>query len=177
MPDLPYSRDVQIVQLLASPLHRYEGRPDDGPLPAPEGESRESIELRAGLGIVGDRHFGHAAHREATVTLQAAESLDWLAEKLELDHVPDLTQTRRNILIRGVDLDALVGAELTLDSGDGPVGVLAHRPANPCAWMDVAIAPGSHQGLRGRGGLRGEVVTDGVLRVGRATLRSSVPLS
>jgi MOSC domain-containing protein YiiM len=177
MPDLPYSREVEIVQLLASPIHRHEGRPLDGPQPAPEGELRDSVELRAGLGIVGDRHFGHAAHREATVTLQAAESLEWLAQHLELDHVPDLFQTRRNILLRGVDVDALVGAELTLDSGDGPVGVLAHRPANPCAWMDVRIAQGSHKGLRGRGGLRGEVVTDGVLRVGPATLRSSVPLS
>src|SRR5688500_4556933 len=99
--DLPYSRDVEIVQLLASPIHRYEGRPADGPIAAPEGESRESIELRAGLGVVGDRHFGRPAHRPASVTLQTAESLDRLAEKLALDHVPDLTQTRRNILIRG----------------------------------------------------------------------------
>jgi MOSC domain-containing protein YiiM len=175
--ELPYSREVEIVQLLASPIHRHEGRPADGPLPEPERELHESIELRAGLGVVGDRHFGKAAHRQATVTLQSADALEHLAQQLELDHVPDLTKTRRNILLRGVDVDALVGAELTLDSGDGPVGVLAHRPANPCAWMDVRIAPGSHKGLRGRGGLRGEVMTDGVLRVGPATLRSSVPLS
>ena len=176
MPDLPYSREVEIVQLLASSIHRYEGRPSDGPLPAPDDELRASIELRAGLGIVGDRHFGRPAHRPSSVTIQAAESLEHLAEKLELDSVPDLAQTRRNILIRGVDVDALVGADLELDSGDGPVAIKVHHDAKPCAWMDVVIAPGSHKGLRGRGGVRGEPLVDGVLRVGPATLRSSVPL-
>ena len=161
------------MQLLASPVHRYEGRPEDGPLPATAGESRESIEVRAGLGVVGDRHFGHAAHREASITLQTAEALDELAGHLELAFVPGLLETRRNVLVRGADLDALVGYDLTLDSGDGPVVIRAHRPANPCAWMNVVIAEGAHRGLRGHGGLRGEPLTDGVLRVGPATLTAT----
>ena len=177
MPDLPYSRDVEIVQLLASPIHRHEGRPADGPVPTNDVETRTSVEVRAGLGIVGDRHFGQLAHRQAALTLQAAESLDALASELGLESAPGLAQTRRNILLRGVDIDALVGAELSLDSGDGEVVIRAHRPANPCAWMDVTIAPGSHRGLRRRGGIRAEPMTDGILRVGRATLRSSVPLN
>ena len=176
MPELPFSREIEIVQLLASRIHRYEGRPADGPVPTDEVETRDAVEVRAGLGIVGDRHFGQPAHRRAAVTLQAAESLDALASELGLESAPGLEQTRRNILLRGVDIDALVGAELSLDTGDGEVVIRAHRPANPCAWMDVAIAEGSHRGLRKRGGVRAEPMTDGVLRVGRATLRSSVPL-
>ena len=164
------TREVEVVQLLASPVHRYEGRPEDGPLPSPGGESRESIELRAGLGVVGDRHFGHAAHRQASVTLQTAEALEQLAARLGLDRAPGLLETRRNILLRGVALDELVGYDLTLDSGEGPVVIRAHRPANPCAWMNVAIADGAHKGLRGQGGLRGEPLSDGILRVGPATL-------
>jgi MOSC domain-containing protein YiiM len=148
---------AEIVQLLASPVHRYEGRPADGPAPAPAGEVVDEIEIRAGLGIVGDRYFGHAAHRHAAITLIAAESLPPGA---------DLRQVRRNILLRGVDVDGLVGAVLTLDSGDGPVRLRVHRPANPCAWMDATIGPGAMRALRGKGGVRCEALDDGRLRTG-----------
>jgi hypothetical protein len=155
----------------------YEGRPADGPRAIPDPAIRERIELRSGLGVVGDRYFGHTAHRAASVTLQSADALDALAAELSLERAPRLHETRRNILLAGVDVDALIGAELELDSGDGPVRIMVHGDAKPCGWMDAVIAPGSHKGLRGRGGVRGEPVSDGVLRVGPATLRSSMPLS
>lgn len=148
---------MEIVQLLASPLHRYEGRPADGPLPEAPGELVEEIEVRAGLGVVGDRYFGKRAHRDAAVTMIAAESLPPGA---------DLRQLRRNILLRGVDVDALVGSTVSLDSGAGPVRLRANRPANPCAWLDVTIGPGARTALRGHGGVRCSPLDDGTLRVG-----------
>ncbi|MEH0844157.1 molybdenum cofactor biosysynthesis protein [Micromonospora sp. CPCC 205711] len=147
----------RIVQLLASPVHRYVGRPADGPAPAAPGELVEEIRIRAGLGIVGDRYFGRPAHREASVTVIAAESLPPGA---------DLVQVRRNILTSGVAVDELVGSVLVLDSGDGPVRLRVQQPARPCAWMDVAVGPGTWKALRGRGGIRCTPLTDGVLRVG-----------
>ncbi|MFC0003529.1 MOSC domain-containing protein [Micromonospora siamensis] len=146
-----------IVALLASPVHRYVGRPADGPAPAPTGELVDRVTIRAGLGIVGDRYFGRPAHREAAVTLIAEESLPAGA---------GLLQARRNILTSGIAVDDLVGAVLTLDSGDGPVSLRVHRPAPPCAWMDTTIGPGAWKALRGRGGIRCAPLTDGVLRVG-----------
>jgi MOSC domain-containing protein YiiM len=89
---------------------------------------------------------------------------------------PHRLDTRRNILIRGVDIDRLRGAIFSLDTGDGPVLFKAHRPANPCAWMDVMLAPGAHKALRGRGGLRCEPLSSGQLRTGAAQLRSSIAL-
>ncbi|MER7457217.1 molybdenum cofactor biosysynthesis protein [Micromonospora sp. NPDC126480] len=150
----------EIVQLLASPVHRYVGRPADGPAPAPPGELVDEVRIRAGLGIVGDRYFGKPAHRNASVTVIARESLP-----------PgiDLTQVRRNVLTAGVEVDGLVGALLVLDSGDGPVRLRVNRPANPCAWMDVTIGPGAFRALRGRGGVRCTPLDDGVLRVGPLT--------
>lgn len=148
------------MQLLASPVHRFEGRPSDGPAPAPPGELVEEIQIRAGLGIVGDRYFGRPAHRDAAVTLIAAESLPPGA---------DLTHVRRNILLRGVAVDELVGSELVLDSGDGPVRLAVRRPANPCAWMDVTMGPGAWRSLRGKGGVRCAPLNDGTLRVGPVT--------
>jgi hypothetical protein len=50
------------------------------------------------------------------------------------------------------------------------------RPANPCAWLDVVLAPGAHRGMRGRGGIRCAPLSDGVLRLGPAVLRSGVRL-
>ena len=157
---------AEIVQLLASPVHRYVGRPSDGPAPAPDGELVETATVRAGLGLVGDRYFGRSAHRLAAVTLMAAESL------------PDdasLLQTRRNVLLRGVDVDALVGRTITLDCGEAPVRLRVHRPANPCAWMDVTIGPGARTALRGKGGVRCEVLSDGVLRVGPVNVVVDAP--
>src|SRR5580765_5272082 len=115
-------------------MHRYEGRPADGAAAATAGESVEVATVRAGLGLVGDRYFGARAHRLAAVTLMAAESLPPGAS---------LAQARRNVLLRGAPVDEYVGHTLTFDCGDGPVVFRVHRPANPCAWMDVTIGPGA----------------------------------
>ena len=147
----------EIVQLLASPVHRFVGRPVDGPAPAPHHELVEEIRIRARLGIVGDRYFGQEAHRDASVTIIAQESLPPGA---------DLRQARRNILLCGVPVDAMVGSVLVLDSGQGPVRLRVKRAAHPCAWMDVTIGPGAWRALRGKGGVRCVPLDDGVLRVG-----------
>ncbi len=57
-----------------------------------------------------------------------------------------------------------------LDSGDGPVRFRAHRAANPCSWMDVVLAPGAFRALRGRGGVRCEPLSGGVLTLGPVTV-------
>ncbi|MBT0774084.1 molybdenum cofactor biosysynthesis protein [Kineosporia sp. J2-2] len=151
----------RIVELLVSPLHRYEGRPADGPAPVPDGAPDDElvgrIAVRARLGITGDRYFGKTAHRDAAVTLIASESLP---------PGVGLIQVRRNILLQGVDVDSMVGRTLTLDSGSGPVSFEVRRRANPCAWMDVVIGPGAFRALRGRGGIRCVPVNDGELRLG-----------
>jgi len=156
---------MEIVSLLASSEHRYEGRPKDGPLPAREVEARTSIEIRAGLGVVGDRYFGAKAHAQASVTLFAIESLEAISDGL------DPLLTRRNIVLRGLDVDALRGQTFSLDTGSGPVAFRANRPANPCAWMDEVLVPGAFRALRGRGGMRCEPLTDGVLSLGTFDFR------
>jgi hypothetical protein len=40
----------------------------------------------------------------------------------------------------------------------------------PCYWMDRAIAPGTHEFLKSRGGLRAKILCDGVLRSTAAVL-------
>ncbi|QNE20111.1 molybdenum cofactor biosysynthesis protein [Kribbella qitaiheensis] len=172
---------VEIVALVVSSVHAYEGRPKDGPSPDPEPVARELVTVRAGLGLVGDRYYNQRAHRRAAVTVFDAEALDDLAAEVGLLEVPDPLLTRRNISLRGFPIDELasrrrpdgsrtVGAIFSLDSGSGAIRFQAHRPANPCAWMDVALAPGAFKGLRGRGGVRCEPLDDGELRLGPAVL-------
>jgi hypothetical protein len=57
--------------------------------------------VRAGLGLVGDRYFNHAAHRRAAVTVFAVESLEDITESLGQAAVPDPLLMRRNIVLRG----------------------------------------------------------------------------
>jgi MOSC domain-containing protein YiiM len=42
--------------------------------------------------------------------------------------------------------------------------------AKPCYWMDTVVAPGAERWLRGQGGLRARVLTDGDLHRGPAEL-------
>jgi hypothetical protein len=172
---------IEIVALVVSPVHAYEGRPADGPRPDPEAVVREEIRVEAGLGIVGDRYFNHPVHRNAAVTVFDAGVLDQLAVDLGLAAVPDPVLTRRNLILRGYPIDQFAarrtpsgeripGAIFTLDTGSGPIRFQANRPANPCAWMDVVLAPGAFKALRGQGGIRCTPLDSGTLHLGPATL-------
>jgi hypothetical protein len=152
---------VEIVQLLVSPVHRLAGRPGDGMPELPGDELVPTAEVRAGPGIVGDRYFNHPAHRNASITLMAAERIPPYEP-----HEGDLLRTRRNVLLRGVDIDACIGATVFLDSGTGPVDLAVRSAARPCAWMDTTLGPGAQRALRGGGGVRCRPLTDGSLTVG-----------
>jgi hypothetical protein len=145
VPDLPHSYDVEIVGLAASPGHRYDGRPG-GAVPEQAGDSRAEIEVRGGYGVVGDRYAGRPAHRDAQLTELSTGPLDPLL-------------AARTVVLRGAEVVRLRGG----------------RPAHPCAWLDTVFAPDAHRGLRGRAGIRCAALSDGVLRLGRALLRSAVP--
>jgi MOSC domain-containing protein YiiM len=168
---LPHAREVEVALLLVSRRHRYEGRPADGALPTDEDELRDRIELRAGLGIVGDRYFNARAHVHASVTVIGLEGLEEVGRQLGAPIDP--AATRRNVFLRGVDVEALRGVPFSLDTGDGPVLFRGYRPANPCAWMDTEVAPGAFRAMRGRGGVRCDPESDGTLTLGSAVLRTA----
>ena len=172
--ELPYRYDVEVVGLLASPAHRYDGRPDPAVAAAPV-DTRTSIEVRAGLGVVGDRYHARPAHRDAAVTVLAAEALEAIAAELGSGPL-DPRAARRNVVLRGAEVEALRGQLFSLDCGAGEVVLAGGRPAHPCAWLDVVLTPGAHRGMRGRGGVRCAPRSDGELRLGPAVLRSAVRL-
>ncbi|PPK98130.1 hypothetical protein CLV92_102283 [Kineococcus xinjiangensis] len=167
--------EVEVLHLLVSPAHAYFGRAADGPADVPTTDA-ERVEVVAGKGIRGDRFFGKAAHMDAAVTFLALEAWTAVAAGLGLPQVPDPLLARRNVVLRGAELDPLRGHGFELVTAAGVVRFSGRRPANPCVWMDRVVAPGAHRGLRGRGGLRATPLSDGVLARGPAVLRSPVPL-
>jgi MOSC domain-containing protein YiiM len=175
-----YRYDVEILHLLVSSGHAYFGRARDGAAEVPTTDA-EQVDVVSGKGIVGDRFFGKAAHMDAAVTLIAVESLEAMAAELGVAPFDPLL-TRRNVVLRGAHLTPLLGEEFALESQGGGLGDVqtvrfrGGRPAHPCAWMDQVLAPGAHAAMRGRGGVRCQPLSDGILRRGPAVLISPVPL-
>lgn len=166
--------EVEVLHLLVSPEHAYFGRARDGAADVPTTDA-DRAELVAGKGIAGDRFFDKAAHMDAAVTLFAVEALEAMAADLAVAPFDPLL-TRRNVVLRGAQLAPLVGEEFGLESRGSLVWFRGGRPAHPCAWMDKVLAPGAHAAMRGRGGLRCQPLSDGVLHRGPAVLLSPVPL-
>ncbi|WP_439032000.1 molybdenum cofactor biosysynthesis protein [Gordonia terrae] len=154
----------EMVTFVVSPAHAYFGRPKDGPADDVETSTPESVEIVADKGIRGDRFFGVRAHTEAAVTFLALEA--WTAAAGDVDPV----LARRNIVVRGVELDPLRGREFEIDTGSGPVRFRGGRPAHPCSWMDTVAGDGVRKALIGRGGLRAQPLSSGTLTVGPAVL-------
>lgn len=169
-----YRYDVEVLHLLVSPAHAYFGRAREGAAEVPTADA-ERVELVAGKGIVGDRFFGKAAHMDAAVTLIAIEALEAMAAELRTAPFDPLL-TRRNVVLRGAHLAPLLGTDFALETRGDLVRLRAGRPAHPCAWMDRMLAPGAHAAMRGRGGVRCQPLSDGILHRGPAVLISRVPL-
>ncbi len=166
--DFEYHCDI--VMLVVSPRHAYFGRPKDGPADDAPTTTPDAVEVIADKGIRGDRFFGVRAHTEAAVTFLAIEA--WEAAAGRADPI----LARRNVVVRGVELDPLRGREFAIDTGDGPIRFRGGRPAHPCAWMDTMAGEGVRKALIGRGGLRAQPLSSGTLHVGPALLRCDVEL-
>ena len=63
-------------------------------------------------------------------------------------------------MTRGVDLNQLIGLQFELQG----VHFYGVQECAPCYWMERAIAPGAQEFLKGRGGLRAKILSDGELR-------------
>lgn len=171
---MTYRYPIEIVQFLVAPSHAYFGRSKDGPAEVPT-RFPDSVDVVATKGIRGDRFFGVKAHTEAAVTLFAIEAWEAALDAAQAPAV-DVSVARRNVVVRGLELDPLRGEEFVLDTGTGPILFRGGRPAHPCGWMDTMVAPGTRKALIGRGGLRIAPVGSGTLTLGAGEVVSPVPL-
>jgi MOSC domain-containing protein YiiM len=127
-------------------------------LPAPVA----SIRAQAGHGVEGEYHWSEAPEPGQSLTLIAAEALEGLRADtgIELSH----EASRRNVLTRGIDLNALVGRRFRV----GEVECEGVELCEPCNTLAKLTERGVLRGLVHRGGLRADILSGGRIAVGDA---------
>lgn len=160
-------KPIPIAALFISRGHNFFGHhgkpPGSHPLVCPE-----AVRCVAGRGIVGDRFYDHKEGYKGQITFFELEVYEELCGTLGVEG-RGAGVFRRNALTRGVRLNDLIGKEFEIQ-GLRFEGV---AECSPCYWMDQAFAPGTEEALKGRGGLRAKILTDGVLRVDSPRLISA----
>ncbi len=121
-----------------------------------------------GKGLEGDRYFqgtGTYSGRpgpDRELTLIEIETIEALERDYQMKIEPG--QARRNIVTRGVPLNHLVGLEFSV----GEVRLRGLRLNEPCNHLASLTEDKVKHGLVHRGGLRAQILTEGVIRPGDA---------
>ena len=129
-------------------------------------ESTQEVKAVAGRGLEGDRYFDGKGHWSKTpgvsrqVTLIEIETIEALERDQNIAVAPGAA--RRNVVTRGVPLNHLVGREFTI----GGVRIRGIRLCEPCDHLQRTTGKQLIKGLRHRGGLRAQILTQGTIRVG-----------
>ena len=158
-----------IRQIFISPGHNYFGRhgraPDNFPL-----LEVERIECVAGSGIRGDRFYDYRDEYKGQITFFSIEVFERLLAHFELQN-KSAGALRRNVIVSGVNLNDLIGEEFSIQG----VRLRGTTHCKPCYWMNQAVVPGAEEFLQGNGGLRAQILSDGVIAVGDAQLVLAEP--
>jgi MOSC domain-containing protein YiiM len=131
-------------------------------------EQRESVEAVVGKGLRGDRYFDdegtfstddEAKHRD--VTLIEAEALEQAEADYDVAFDPGVH--RRNVTVRGVGLNRLVGERFRV----GDAVLEGDELCEPCSYLERMLEnQGVQDALVHRGGLRCRIVESGEIAVG-----------
>ena len=132
----------------------------------------ERVRVVAGSGIEGDRYFGRHDEPGQNITLIEAEEIEAFFDGAA--HARDLSMTGRNIVTRGVRLNALVGREFTI----GSVRLRGVELCEPCRGLgrkleSTGLAPAAVvKRLVHRAGLRADVLSTGEIARGAKIVRA-----
>jgi MOSC domain-containing protein YiiM len=153
--------DLELLHLFVSCGHNYFGHHQKPPGAHAAVEVRE-LHCIAGKGIAGDRFFGYKNGYKGQITFFEEETYQDLCLQFGVwDRGPEVF--RRNVITRGGRLNELIGVEFELQG----IRFFGTEECRPCYWMDLAFAAGAENAMKGRGGLRAEICSDGFLRQSR----------
>lgn len=119
-----------------------------------------------GRGIEGGRYFsglGTYSGRPGPlreVTLIEIEAIEALKRDYGIELAPGAS--RRNIVTKGVSLNLLADCEFRV----GEVRLRGVKLSEPCVHLASLSHPGVIKGLVHRGGLRAQVLTEGIIHLG-----------
>ena len=126
-----------------------------------------------GRGLDGDRYANHLG----TFTPRSGRGSGYDLTLIEAEVLDELTlpdgqrlgyaEARRNIVTRGIDLNALVGRRFKV----GDVECVGRRLCEPCAHLERLTHKGVLRKLIHRAGLRADILTAGTITVGAAIER------
>ena len=124
-------------------------------------EHLEAARAIAGQGLERDRH---TTGRGTFPSGPSGSALTLIAAEVCESFDPNLgpQEHRRNLVTRGIDLNALVGHEFTI----GAVRCRGVRLCEPCRVVDGYATRPVLRALVHRGGLRADILEDGVIGVG-----------
>lgn len=129
-------------------------------------QALDSVSALPGLGLEGDRYalskgsLSRWSPSKRQVTLISAEALDALEAETGVRLAP--VDSRRNLLVRGVPLNDLLGVRFRV----GDVLMDGVRLCQPCKYLERKTGLGLLPAMIGKGGLRAQVLSEGALRVG-----------
>jgi MOSC domain-containing protein YiiM len=154
----PVLTALTVHHIFVSDGHSYFGRHGQGSAKFTIREVGE-VECVTGRGLRGDRFFDYKENYKGQVTLFSREVFNELCRALNARGV-NPAALRRNLIVSGTDLNELIGRQFEMQ------GVLLEgtEECKPCYWMDEAVGPGAFAWLKGRGGLRCRIRSDGWLR-------------
>jgi MOSC domain-containing protein YiiM len=155
---------MRVLRIFISPSHNYFGHHGMAAGDQPMVEVAE-VECLAGRGLAGDRFLDHKPDYKGQVTFFEQEVFEKLREEFAVFD-RDVDAFRRNVIVSGQDLRALIGREFTVQG----IRFSGSEEAKPCYWMDEAFCPGAEAALKGAGGLRARILSDGVLRAEAAAV-------
>ncbi len=138
-------------------------------------ESVHSAKLDANKGIDGDRYAMGIGAYSATgpakvrhISLISLSGIETANDRLKAGNEPafDASETRRNIVLEGItaaELNNLVGKRFQL----GNIQILGTELCTPCERPAQLLSrPSFMDAFEGRGGIRAEVLSSGILSIG-----------
>ena len=126
----------------------------------------EKVKAIQGMGLEGDYYHKAVSEnrrgleRELQITLIESESLEALARDYAIHLRPG--ESRRNIVTRGCPLNHLVGQEFQV----GQVRLRGVSLCDPCLHLEELTQKGVMKALLHHGGLRAEILSEGLIEVG-----------
>jgi len=137
---------------------------------------QSSIRAIPGRGLMGDRYFlgtgtfsPQPQKPDFEITLIQQEHIAAFAALSGLPFTA--REARRNLVTTGIDLNTLVGCEFMV----GSVKLRGIRLCEPCNYLAKQTSPEVLPGLVHQGGLRAQILTDGVIHVGDSITAPAPP--
>ena len=124
-------------------------------------EKKETIEVVASKGIVGDRYFHDFNGDREQITLIESENIDYYNNTFNTKFT--YVEFRRNIITRNIKLNDLVGKTILV----GNIKLKVNDLCRPCKDLQQRLGKSNiiKEFLR-RGGLRCEILSSGTINVG-----------